>query len=495
MRASAPTITSAASVDIYYDAENPAEQQFAYRIAATGATAYEATGLPPNALLDPTTGWINGNSNTPGTYNVAVRASNAEGTATTTVRLAIHPTVIGVMSSPGVFHAGQALTLLLHYNTTVVVTGSPLLALAIGLAGAPLFKDATYVSGSGTNELVFQYVVSASDDDPDGVQLLPHAPTGGTICDSTGLAASPSLPVRHFVSGITVIAASSGPIVKAVTEASAGPAQAVLLNVSARLRVVEGDASRSLIAGFVIAGAKAKRVLVRAIGPALTAFGVPGALADPHLRLYSSSGALVAENDNWAGNDTSAAATSVGAFALSPGTRDAAVVITLAPGAYTLLVSPHGGDGVALAEVYDVDGEPAPGGSAIINLSTRGQIDGDGNPLIAGFTVRGNGSRRVLIRGIGPALTKFGVGGALEDPTLKIYRDGQLIAQNDDWTTAASEIVAANSATGAFALAADSKDAAIVLALPPGAYTAVVSGVGDASGVGLVEVYDLPVGG
>ncbi len=487
--AATPVITSATRLEIYYNVENPAEAQFSYKIQAAGATAYEATGLPQNAVLDPATGWINGSRNAPGAYDVVIRASNSDGVATTTLRLAIHPTVVGVVSSQGVFSPGQTFNVTLHYNTNVVVTGSPHLALVIGNAGATAFKDATYVSGSGTNELVFQYAVVASDNDADGVQLLPSAPAGGTIADAFGIVASTSLPVRYFVSGITIKADA-----KSVAGTATAPT-AALANVSARMRVVEGDASRALIIGFVIAGSDSKRVLLRAVGPTLAAFGVAGALADPQLKLYSSAGALIAANDNWAGTETSEAATAVGAFTLAPGARDAAVVMTLQPGAYTLVVAPNGGEGVAMAEVYDADpATTAVGKSAITNLSTRGQVDVDGSALIVGFTVHGTSTRRVMIRGVGPALTAFGVGSALADPALAIYKDAQLLAQNDNWSAAAADVTAAGAATGAFALAANSKDAAIVLALNPGAYTAVVSG-GVQSGASLVEVYDVPANG
>jgi hypothetical protein len=341
---------------------------------------------------------------------------------------------------------------------------------------------------------VFQYFVAAGDNDPDGVQLLGTASGGGTISDASGLAASLSLPVRYFVSGIT-IQAESGVVTTAGTTTAASTVSSAgqLVNVSARMRLSgnEDDARRSLIAGFVVGGSQPKRVLLRAIGPALSGFGVQGALADPRLRLYSGAGALVTENDNWAGAETSAGAASVGAFALATGARDSAVMVTLQPGAYTLVVSTNGGEGVALAEVYDADAGNAPDGSAISNLSTRGQIEGAASPLIVGFTVQGAGARRVLIRGIGPGLALFGVGSALGDPRLKIYQGDRLVAENDDWTTAASENIAAAAESGAFALAAASKDAAVVLMLEPGSYTAVVSGVGDAAGAGLVEVYEL----
>lgn len=492
MRAAVPSITSATNVDIYYDAENPGDQQFAYRVLAADATVYDATGLPPAATIDPTSGWINGSRNVPGVYRVIVRALNADGVADATVQMAIHPAVTGVRCTAGIFHAGQTISFTLHFNTAVWVAGSPHLTLAIGGTSTTAFKDAAYVSGSGSAELIFQYVVAAGDGDPDGVQLLPTAPTGGSIKDQSGLSVSPTLPVRHFASGITIVTDGITGPANAAAPGAAPSSTGALANVSARMRVVEGDASRSLIAGFVITGSKAKRVLLRAIGPTLSVFGVSGALPDPQLRLYSSTGSLVTENDNWSGLDTSAAAAGVGAFALAAGTRDSASVVTLPPGAYTLVVAPNGGDGVALAEVYDADADVSGGASAVINLSTRGQVDGDGSALIAGFAVRGAGNHRFLVRGIGPTLAKFGVSGALLDPELKIYQDGRLVAQNDDWNGATAEVASSGTASGAFALTTGSKDAALVLTLQAGAYTAVVSGVGNTSGAGMVEVYELP---
>jgi hypothetical protein len=155
-RAAAPTIAAAAPVEIFYNASVPGDAQFGYRIVTTGSpTSFDATGLPPDATLDRTTGWINGNRNRPGTYDVTVRATNADGVATATVRLAIHAAATGVISSQGNFRAGQNFTFTVRYNTPVTVTGTPQLTLAIGSLATPDFKAAVYLSGSGTNELVF----------------------------------------------------------------------------------------------------------------------------------------------------------------------------------------------------------------------------------------------------------------------------------------------------------------------------------------------------
>lgn len=209
-RAAVPAISSAPAVDIHYNAASPGDAQYGYRIVATGSpTTFDATGLPPGATLDRATGWINGSRDVPGIYEVAVRATNADGVGTATVRLAIHPAATGVISSPGTFRTGQNFTFTVRYNTPVNVTGAPRLALVIGAAGAPTFRDAVYVSGSGTTELVFRYVVAGGDLDLDGVQLLPSAPAGGAIRDASGLTASNSLPVRHFISGITIVATAT----------------------------------------------------------------------------------------------------------------------------------------------------------------------------------------------------------------------------------------------------------------------------------------------
>ena len=203
--AAAPSISAVAPVDLYFNVSSPGDDQFGYRIVATGSPAlFDATGLPPDATLDRATGWISGSRNRPGVYDVAVRATNADGVGTATVRLAIHPAATGLKSSQGVFRAGQSFTFTVRYNTTVTVTGIPHLALAVGPSASPVFKVASYVSGSGTNELVFQYLVTTDDVASDSVRLLPSAPAGGAICDASGLTASPSLPMRHFASGITI---------------------------------------------------------------------------------------------------------------------------------------------------------------------------------------------------------------------------------------------------------------------------------------------------
>ncbi|MDP3069729.1 MAG: hypothetical protein Q8N18_05540 [Opitutaceae bacterium] len=275
-----------------------------------------------------------------------------------------------------------------------------------------------------------------------------------------------------------------------------GGAPKRLANLSARAVVGRGD--QIMIPGFVISGNESKTVLVRVAGPALTGFGVGGALADPSFTIYRSS-TIVAANDNWsvATNLSAAnkAATQVGAFSFLPGSRDSAALLTLSPGAYTVQVRGVGDtSGVALVKVYDT--QVNIGSSRLMNIATRAFVGTGGDLLIAGMVVHGSASKTVLIRAIGPALTPFGVGGALTNPRLRIFRGNDLIGENDDWggggAATASRISDTAASVGAFPLGAGSRDAAVLLTLTPGAYSVQVSGVNDETGVALVEVYETP---
>ncbi len=277
-----------------------------------------------------------------------------------------------------------------------------------------------------------------------------------------------------------------------------------LINVSCRAPV--GTGANELIAGFAVGGgdpAGSENVLVRAAGPALSAFGVPDPLPDPALQLYSlgSANALVATDSGWGGDPAVAsAAANAGAFPWTdPSSLDSALVQTLAPGAYTANISGAGGDtGVALAEVYDETpaGTFGPSSPHLVNVSARSTVGTGPDILVAGFVVGGSTSMTVLIRASGPALAPFGVSGTLSDPQLELYAlsasSSTLLATNDDWG-GDPEIAAAAAAVGAFAWTDPaSSDCALLVTLAPGAYTAEVTGAGGATGVGLVEVYEVP---
>lgn len=278
-----------------------------------------------------------------------------------------------------------------------------------------------------------------------------------------------------------------------------------LINLSSRGQVTGGNGV--LISGFVIGGSASKTVLLRGVGPGLSALGVPGALANPSLQLYDSSGKLLVTNAGW-GSDSTLGATfaRLGAFALAPGSHDAAMTATLAPGAYTMVITNAGNDagGVALAEIYDASANPAASYQRLVNISARGTVGTGASVLFGGFVVTGNSPKKLLIRGVGPGLVPLGVSNAIADPQLQVFdSQANLLAQNDNWSTpqavtgaqtpaAASDLITAANATGAFALASGSKDAALIVTLAPGQYTTQVSGVGGATGTALVEIYEIP---
>jgi hypothetical protein len=278
------------------------------------------------------------------------------------------------------------------------------------------------------------------------------------------------------------------------------PGNLRLTNLSTRARVT---AENPLIAGFAIRGTTSRTMLVRAAGPALTAFGVPDTVATPRLRLHDATGAVVAENTGWSSAPLAATAIAItGAFPFSADSADSALVATLAPGNYSAeVIAGSGVGGVALVEVYDVDGSAD--GSHLSNVSTLGTVSPNGGEVISGFVVVGTGTRQYLIRGVGPGLKKVGVGGVLNDPTFTVFNSaGNQIASNDDWSgdgkanairavaapasgsdtviaTINRDLVAlASQLTGAFALDLSSTDAALVVTLVPGAYTVQLKGLG-----------------
>jgi len=259
------------------------------------------------------------------------------------------------------------------------------------------------------------------------------------------------------------------------------PGQTKLLNVSTRLRVLTGD--DALIGGFIVTGNASKRVIARAIGPSLTTLGVPGALADPTLELHGPGAFVTITNNNW--RDTQE--TEIEATGVAPADDlESAIVAVLPPGAYTAVVRGNNGEtGVGLVEAYDLE---AATDAQLANISTRGFVDLGDNVMIGGF-ILGNGgaSARVMIRAIGPSLTAVGVPNALDDPTVELHNsNGDTIGANDNWKdTQQAEI----EATGI--PPTDDRESALVQTLAPGAYTAIVRGKNDTTGVALVEAYRL----
>jgi len=278
--------------------------------------------------------------------------------------------------------------------------------------------------------------------------------------------------------------------------AHTGPA--TLGNISTRSLVQTGE--HVMIGGFIVQGSGPKRVIIRAIGPELAQYGIANPLANPTLELHNGTGALIANNDNWqttilGGIITSSQVSDIQNSGHAPtAPSESAIIANLQPGNYTAIVRGAGNTtGVALVEVYDLN----TGASSILgNISTRSFVQTGQNVMIGGFIVQGGGSKRVIVRAIGPELTQFGITDALGNPTLELHDEtGALIASNDNWqTTVIGGIINGNQVgdiqSSGHAPTAPS-ESAIIANLPPGNYTAIVRSVSNSSGVALVEVYDL----
>jgi hypothetical protein len=276
---------------------------------------------------------------------------------------------------------------------------------------------------------------------------------------------------------------SFGSFLLGVLLALASPVDAArLINISTRMQVLDGDGVA--IAGFIIEGTTNKTVVVTAKGPSLAAYGIDNALADPTVTLVRMSDqATLAVNDNWS---TAANAAQVSSSGFAPSNAlESAIMATLAPGAYTAIVSgTNHTTGVGLVEVYEVN-QPA---VTLTNISTRGQVGTGGDVMIAGFVVAGPESQKVIVTAKGPSLATYGITNALPDPQFTLVRatDQSYVANNDNW--AAFELADDLRFSG-FA-PSDARESAVLVTLPPGAYTAIVSGAGEInSGVGIVEVW------
>ncbi|BET65708.1 hypothetical protein ASA1KI_06260 [Opitutales bacterium ASA1] len=349
---------------------------------------------------------------------------------------------------------------------------------------------------------------------PRAVNIVGGAPVGGpgggsdpvTFTDGDQITVTATIPegyrfVRWEGAGVaspssptTTVTVSGDTQISAVFELIRA-FSAWLGNISARAQV--GAGADILIPGFVIQGTQPKQVLVRAVGPALAGYGVEGTLVDPVLSVFDGANVLVASNDDWgslaASPALATAFATTGAFELADGSKDAALVLELPPGAYTAQVSgAAGGIGVSLVEVYDVSGDTSD--SRLVNISGRARVGIGGDILIPGFVVDGADTRRYLVRAVGPTLADFEVGDVLLDPKLTVFSGPNPVATNDDWNSGndIAAIAAATAAVGAFELPPGSKDAVALLELPTGAYTIQVEGVGGTTGVALVEIYEVP---
>ena len=255
-----------------------------------------------------------------------------------------------------------------------------------------------------------------------------------------------------------------------------------LINVSCRAFAGSGD--DTLIMGFYISGKGEKTLLIRGIGPRLTFYNVPSVVADPRINVYYDD-QIIDGNNDWDSPLASVFET-FGAFEIIPGSKDAAMMITLPPGGYTVHLVNDGPVAEGLIEVYDVSRDL---GTRLTNVSCRLSMNA-GQTIILGTGLIG-GPVGVLARNVGPGIAEYlpNPSAALPDPHLRVYSGQTDIGANDDWEAATG---AHFGPVGAFGLAAGSKDAAIRVQFSPGGYTVHATGVAGSSGIALIELYESP---
>jgi len=406
---------------------------------------------------------------TSATYSIAsVQASNAGSYTVTATNSAGSVTSAASVLTVNPVVAGNAPVFTTQPIAVAVVSGSTV-ALTVAANGATSYqwaKDGTAIPGATRAT----YLLSGATAANAGNYTCTAANSGGS---TTSTAAALSIVNTTDIGRLT----------------------------SLSTRAMVGTDANVLIVGFAVSGGSAaatKPLLIRGTGPTLAGFGVAGTLADPALTLYQST-TQIAFNDNWSGDSqiTSEDAAAQ-AFPLSnPGSLDSALYIpNLAQNVYSAKVAGNNnGTGVALAEVYDLtsSGSYTATTPRLTSLSSRVQVGTGDNVLIAGFVIGGSSAKTMLIRASGPALNQFGVPGTLPDPLLTLYRsDSTVIVTNNGW---GGDPQIVNTAATVFAFpwtSASSNDSALLITLPPGLYSAGISGASGDTGVALVEVYEVP---
>ena len=340
----------------------------------------------------------------------------------------------------------------------------------IGSAGSSSFFGATG-DQSGTDAAPVNAVLGSLQNNgglTDTMALLTNSPAINT----SNVNVAPARDQRNYV--------RSGTPDKGAFEFG-GTIPVTLANISTRAFVQTGG--NVMIGGFIITGTGAKKVIIRAIGPSLSNFGITDALQNPTLDLHDGTGALIATNDNW--GDAANKQAIIDSQLAPSNSSESAILTTLNPGAYTAIVrGVSSGTGVALVEGYDLDRTVD---SKFGNISARALVQTGANVMIGGFVVAGPDSENVIVRAIGPSLSNFGITDAMLDPTLDLYNsNGVTIASNDNWEdTQQAQIQATGLAPS------NDTESAIVQTLAPGGYTAIVRGKNNTTGVALVEIYGL----
>jgi Immunoglobulin domain len=427
--------------------------------AQTPAGSFRITNVPPgltvaglgtNGILNASSAVLSGVPTAAGTFVMSVIAyefNNAGGDAWPSGKAS--PYTIAFTIAASVVTTTVPTLTLQPLSQTLVAGTSVTLAAAAGGTPAPTYqwrKDGTNLPGATTPTLTLSAIQAAQAGDY-------------TVVATNSAGSVASNPATLRVSA----AAPSGR----------------LSNLSVRAAMGTGQ---TLFVGLAVADG-ARDILGRAVGPALLVFNLANAMVDPRLDLFSGATAVFS-NEDWPAN-LAATFASVGAFGLTPGSKDAAFLRNFPAGSYTMQARGTGA-GVVLVEAYDT-GALTP--ARLVNVSARNRVGTGDDILIAGFTITGPGSLQVLIRAVGPGLTLFGVPGVLVDPKLEIFNDRNVkVAENDNWESALASTFAK---VAAFAINAGSRDAALLVELSPGSYTAQVRGADGGTGDALVEVYEV----
>jgi photosystem II stability/assembly factor-like uncharacterized protein len=334
--------------------------------------------------------------------------------------------------------------------------------------GCYLSADPTSVPTGGSTVLTAECIPAATS-------YIWSINSGLSSAQSSGVVFPPHRST-YTVQGLN--ANGTGNVASVTVDAPTGH----LSGISTRALVLTGD--EVMIGGFIIEGDPAnvqnKTVVVRARGPSLAPGGITNPLANPTLTLVRN-GSVVEINDDWGQAGNAAAIQSSGFAPSDP--AESAILMSLPPAAYTAIVSGvGGGTGVGLVEVYELDKPAVP----MVGISTRGKVLTGDDVMIAGFVISGDGPQTVIVRARGPSLAAGGISGALADPFLQIVSGSTVIAENDDWMQHPNAL---DLQSRGFA-PTDDKEAAILVTLNPGLYTAIMKGVGGETGVGIVEVFE-----